>query len=128
MAKELAIVLNNGSINSAVTTALAAQRFRLVMLHMILAEGEDEGAETATRSRVAFDQQTGHYKPYREHVLELSFLTQLQAPGGPKKSVEGAEAKQQSRMGAAIAGVAAAGLRRRRGLRRITTRWRSILG
>ncbi|HEY8748387.1 MAG TPA: 7-cyano-7-deazaguanine synthase [Tepidisphaeraceae bacterium] len=99
MAKELAIVLNNGSINSAVTTALAAQRFRLVMLHMILAEGEDEGAETATRSRVAFDQQTGHYKPYREHVLELSFLTQLQAPGGPKKSVEGAEAKQQSRMG-----------------------------
>ena len=26
MAKELAIVLNNGSVNSAVTTALAAQR------------------------------------------------------------------------------------------------------
>ena len=32
MAKDLAIILNNGSINSAVATAIAAQKFRPVML------------------------------------------------------------------------------------------------
>jgi 7-cyano-7-deazaguanine synthase in queuosine biosynthesis len=98
MAKELAIVLNNGSINSAVTTALAAQRFRLVMLHMVVAADEAEGSESTTRPRLAFDQQTAHFKPYREHVLEMPFLAQLQAPGGLKKSVEGAEARQSSRL------------------------------
>jgi 7-cyano-7-deazaguanine synthase in queuosine biosynthesis len=96
MAKELAIVLNNGSVNSAVVTALAAQRFRLVMLHVVVG-AEEEGSETATRTRVAFDQQTAHFKPYREHVLALPFLSQLQAPGGPKKNVEGGEPRQQSR-------------------------------
>src|SRR5882724_3430467 len=100
MAKELAIVLNNGSVNSAVTTALAAQRFRLVMLHVVTGADHDEDArDTATRTRVAFDQQTAHYKPYREHVLEMPFLSQLQAPGGPKKSAEATETKQQSRLG-----------------------------
>ena len=34
MAKDLAIVLNNGSINSAVVTAMAAQRFRPVMVYV----------------------------------------------------------------------------------------------
>jgi len=33
MAKDLAIILNNGSINSAVTTALAAQKYRVVLLY-----------------------------------------------------------------------------------------------
>ena len=33
MAKDLAIVLNNGSINSAVTTALASQKYRPIMLY-----------------------------------------------------------------------------------------------
>jgi len=100
MAKELAIVLNNGGVNSAVTTALAAQRFRLIMLHVVTgAANDDDARDTATRTRVAFDQQTAHYKPYREHVLEMPFLAQLQAPGGPKKSGDGADAKQQSRLG-----------------------------
>jgi 7-cyano-7-deazaguanine synthase in queuosine biosynthesis len=103
MAKELAIVLNNGSVNSAVVTALAAQRFRLIMLHVILGAGEEDGSETATRTRVAFDQQTAHFKPYREHVLELPFLSQLQAPGGPKKNVDNPEPRrQQSRTSAQL--------------------------
>ena len=33
MAKDLAIVLNSGSVNSAVATALAAQKYRVVLLH-----------------------------------------------------------------------------------------------
>ena len=32
MAKDLALVLNNGSLNSAVTTALAARRFRTILI------------------------------------------------------------------------------------------------
>jgi 7-cyano-7-deazaguanine synthase in queuosine biosynthesis len=98
MAKELAIVLNNGSVNSAVATALAGQRFRLVMLHLAAGADEETMRETATRTRVAFDQQTAHYKPYREHILEMPFLSQLQAPGGPKKAPEGADSRTQSRV------------------------------
>lgn len=101
MAKELAIVLNNGSVNSAVTTALAAQRFRLVMLHLAgsSADDTDSRGDTATRTRVAFDQQTAHYKPYREHVIEMPFLAQFQAPGGPRKSSDAPDARQPSRLG-----------------------------
>lgn len=68
MPKDLAIVLNNGSINSAVTTALAAQRYRLVMLHIQCS------AEAASRPRAAYEQQVAHFKPYREHLLAMPFL------------------------------------------------------
>ena len=71
MAKELAIVLNNGSINSAVTTALAAQKYRVVLLYV-------EGAEQAgSRLRGAYDLQVAHFKPYREHTLPMPFLSIL---------------------------------------------------
>jgi len=74
MAKDLAIVLNNGSINSAVVTALAAQRYRPIMLY-------GEVTSEATRARVAYDQQTAHFKPYREHSLQMPFLSPLLAQG-----------------------------------------------
>ncbi len=77
MAKEIAIVLSNGSINSAVTTGLAAQKYRPVLLHV-------EPATTGGRGRVVYDQQVGHFKPYREHVLAMPFLTTVHQanPGG----------------------------------------------
>ena len=37
MAKDLAIVLNSGSINSAVATGLAAQKHRVILLHAEIA-------------------------------------------------------------------------------------------
>jgi hypothetical protein len=67
MAKDLAIVLNSGSINSAVASALAAQRYRLILLHAEVGEG-------GTRARAAYDQQVAHFKPYREHTLPMPFL------------------------------------------------------
>src|SRR5688572_12830118 len=73
MAKDLALVLNNGSINSAVTTALAAQRFRTIMIYAETAPG-------AARSRAAYDQQVAHFKPYREHSLAMPYLAMLAAP------------------------------------------------
>lgn len=70
MPKELAIVLSNGSINSAVVAALAAQKYRPVMVHV-------DAYGTATRARRAYDQQVGHFKPYREHTVALPLLTTL---------------------------------------------------
>jgi len=103
VSKDLAIILNNGSINSAVATAIAAQRYRLVMLHMIWGAEDQEAEKTTTRGRVAFDQQTAHFKPYREHVLEMSFLSLLSAPGAPKRtSSEGAETRLESRLSAPL--------------------------
>ena len=82
MAKDLAIVLNNGSLNSAVTTALAAQRHRVVML---FAQTDPAGGDATVGPRAAFDRQVAHVKPYRDHVLDLSFLAETRdgtRPGG----------------------------------------------
>lgn len=69
MARDLTIVLNNGSLNSAIVTALAAQKHRLVMLH----------AETlqlpGSRAKAAYDQQVQHFKPFREHTLPMPYLS-----------------------------------------------------
>lgn len=72
MAKDLAVVLNSGSINSAVTCALAAQRYRLVLLHIEYGQG--------ARGRAAYDQQVGHFKPYREHSLPMPYLNEVREP------------------------------------------------
>ena len=73
MAKDVAIVLSSGSINSAVATALAAQRYRLILLHAEVGEG-------GTRARAAYDQQVAHFKPFREHSLPMPFLATVQDP------------------------------------------------
>jgi hypothetical protein len=71
MAKDLALILNNGSVNSAVATALAVQKFRPILLFA-------EAAPTpGSRMRMAYDQQVQHFKPYREHTLSMPFLTAL---------------------------------------------------
>jgi len=69
MAKDLAIVLNNGSINSAVVTALAAQKFRVILLHA------EVGEAPLVSARSAYEQQVAHFKPYREHTLSMPFLS-----------------------------------------------------
>ncbi|HWE97751.1 MAG TPA: 7-cyano-7-deazaguanine synthase [Tepidisphaeraceae bacterium] len=75
MAKDLAIILNNGSINSAVATALAAQKYRPVLLHVEIAP------QPGSRTRAAYDQQVAHFKPYREHSLVMPFLSLLAGAG-----------------------------------------------
>jgi 7-cyano-7-deazaguanine synthase len=73
MAKDLAIVLSSGSINSAVAAALAAQRYRLILLHAEVGDG-------GTRARAAYDQQVAHFKPFREHSLAMPFLATVRDP------------------------------------------------
>ena len=71
MAKDLAIVLNNGSVNSAVATALAAQKYRPVMLYAEITP------QAGSRARAAYDLQVAHFKPYREHSLPMPFLASV---------------------------------------------------
>lgn len=71
MAKDIAIVLNNGSVNSAVTTALAAQKYRPIMIY-----GE-VSPQPGSRVRAAYDQQVAHFKPYREHSLPMPYMAPM---------------------------------------------------
>lgn len=72
MPKDLAIVLNSGSLNSAVTTALAAQKYRVILLFA------ETTPQPARRARAAYEQQVAHFKPYREHTLSMPFLAGVQ--------------------------------------------------
>lgn len=71
MAKDLAIVLNNGSLNSLVMTSLAVQKYRPIMVYMDLAAGP------AMRFKTAYDIQVAHFKPYREHTIPLGHLAPM---------------------------------------------------
>src|SRR5688500_1485015 len=70
MAKDLAIVLNNGGVNGLVATALAAQKHRVVMLYV-------DGAGVGARARAAYEQQVAHFKPYREHTVAMPWLNSI---------------------------------------------------
>jgi 7-cyano-7-deazaguanine synthase len=69
MAKDLAIILNNGSINSAVATALAAQKYRVVLMYAQV------GDTLGPQARAAYEHQVSHFKPYREHTLPMPYLS-----------------------------------------------------
>jgi 7-cyano-7-deazaguanine synthase len=80
LAKDLACVLNSGSVNSAVATALAAQKYRPILLHA------EVSPQPGSRIRAAYDQQVAHFKPYREHTLPMPFLAAVQ-PGTSTASI-----------------------------------------
>src|SRR5438105_15277945 len=82
MAKDLAIVLNSGSVNSAVTTAIAAQKHRTILRHAELS------ASVGSRARAAYDQQVAHFKPYREHTLPMSYLAGIAAAQAPPSAAD----------------------------------------
>lgn len=98
MAKDVAIVLNNGSINSAVVTALAAQKHRPILLYAINGSKAESSEEGSSRERVAFEQQAAHFKPYREHSLEIPYLTVFKGPGAPKPPSSAPPPKSQTAM------------------------------
>jgi 7-cyano-7-deazaguanine synthase in queuosine biosynthesis len=75
MAKDLCIVLNNGSLNSVVTTALAAQKYRPILLYV------ETHSQPPAGMRAAYDQQVAHFKPYREHTLSMRFLQTVEPSG-----------------------------------------------
>jgi hypothetical protein len=72
VAKDLAVVLNNGSINSAVITAMAAQRYRPIMIYC------DTSIDPGGRRRASFEQQVAQFKPYREYSVPVSHVAGMQ--------------------------------------------------
>lgn len=107
MAKDVAIVLNSGSVNSAVVTALASQRYRPVMLHVTRGpvEPPDSGEEHAPRARIAFDQQVAHFKPFREHLLAIPLVTATRSAQGRSHAGVPAELRSQAAPQAPRAGL-----------------------
>lgn len=71
MARDLAIVLNDGSINAAVTTALAAQKYRPILLF------SEVLPQSGSHARAAYDQQVQHFKPYREQTIGVPWMVGL---------------------------------------------------
>ena len=67
MARELAVVLVNASLNSTVACALAAQRHRTVLLNV----ETSVIATTVTANQQRFDALVAHVKPYRSHRINL---------------------------------------------------------
>jgi 7-cyano-7-deazaguanine synthase len=82
MAKDIAVVLNNGSLNSAVTTAIAVQKYRPVMVYAELS------SNPGSRARAAYEQQVAHFKPYREHMVNMPFLAPMRAQSDPAQAVD----------------------------------------
>jgi 7-cyano-7-deazaguanine synthase len=70
MAKDLAIVLSNGSINSAVAGALASQKYRPILVY-----AEAMSHDPPTRRKTTYDAQVGAFKPFREHTIPVPYLT-----------------------------------------------------
>jgi len=91
MARDLAIILNNGSINSCVVTALAAQKYRPVMLFA------ESVPNPSSRAKQAYDMQVGHFKPYREHSVAMPFLDDLHQRVAPQQT--GSDPRQPAMLG-----------------------------
>ena len=81
MAKELAIVLNNGSVNSAVATALAAQKYRPVLLHT------EQGPRSGSRLRAAYDMQVAHFQSSIRHRVNRSAIREASAQRLPASAI-----------------------------------------
>lgn len=90
MAKDLAIILDNGGINSAVVAALAAQKYRPILVY---ADTEPGGRPAA---KAAYDQQVAHFKPFREHILAMPFFA---ANGGAAPAAGAADPRVQTPQG-----------------------------
>jgi 7-cyano-7-deazaguanine synthase len=88
MARELALVLANGSVQSTVAATLAAQKYRPVMVYA-------EPEASVGRPGQAFDALVQQLKPYRSHRVPMHFLA-TQSRGGvtpDSKELRGADSR-----------------------------------
>ena len=94
MAKDLAIVLNDGGLSGAVVTALAAQKYRPVMIYC-----DTEGQNPPPRRKAAYDRQVAHFKPFREHTIDLTYLNLITPAGAKAATID-----RRGTAGAAVTG------------------------
>lgn len=71
MSRELAVVLASGGMDSAVTTAIANQRYRLALLHL------NYGQRTAQRELQAFKDLAKFYGAEKNLVVNVQHLAQI---------------------------------------------------
>ncbi len=71
MTRELAVVLVSGGLDSAVTTAIAGQRYRLAMLHL------NYGQRTERRERQAFQDLANFFAADQTLVVDVGHLAQI---------------------------------------------------
>lgn len=76
MAKETAVILNSGSIASALVSSIAQQKHRLILLHV-------DTQSTPGKPTHFYELQQQHFKPFRHHRVNIPFLS----------SIEGSEAR-----------------------------------
>jgi len=79
--------LNSGSINSAVATALAAQKYRPILLYA------EPAQSPSSRQRAAYDQQVTHFKPTASRPSRSPRRSRRVPPRG------GADPRQTSPLG-----------------------------
>ena len=89
MAKDLAVILNNGGLNSAVASALAVQKYRPILLYAETAPGGMPAVKGA------YDRQVAHFKPFREHTLAMPFF----APAAGNASAAPPDPRVQTPLG-----------------------------
>ncbi len=71
MSHELAVVLASGGMDSAVTTAIANQTYRLALLHL------NYGQRTAARELQAFEELADFYQVEKTLVADVGHLAQI---------------------------------------------------
>ncbi len=71
MARELAIVLMSGGLDSAVTTGIAAQNYELAALHL------NYGQRTLERELKSFNDLCDHYKIDKRLIVDIKHLAQI---------------------------------------------------
>ncbi len=91
MSHELAVVLASGGMDSAVTTAIANQTYRLALLHL------NYGQRTAARELQAFEELADFYQVEKTLVADVGHLAQIGGSSLTDTEIEVEEANLKSK-------------------------------
>jgi len=91
MSHELAVVLASGGMDSAVTTAIANQTYRLALLHL------NYGQRTAARELQAFEELADFYQVEKTLVADVGHLAQIGGSSLTDPEIEVEEANLKSK-------------------------------
>jgi len=91
MSRELAVVLASGGMDSAVTTAIANQTYRLALLHL------NYGQRTAARELQAFEEMADFFQVEKILVADVGHLAQIGGSSLTDTKIEVEEANLKSK-------------------------------
>lgn len=91
MARDLAVVLASGGLDSAVTTAIARQDYRLAMLHL------NYGQRTEQRERQAFHDLADYFRAEATLVVEVGHLAEIGGSSLTDRAIDVSRADLESK-------------------------------